>query len=316
MRTKIDEDIRKKEKKLDRSHWMCRIQKYAFNIDAPSFYMGYCPFFWMTWVSVIVAPFILLYKLTIGLVVNWCMEANSKLVEKRSISRKELSKTPLKPSFKQLIELANWFRDDETSLKGVFSCLHYSTRFIDCERIEIWLNQNPDWRDTHLPAAREWAIEEERRKKLALERKQRVRKIGNVASTCGATVFKGIIPVGILVVGYFLYSAILFIVTHIKLQEFVGALAILLSIATLVGVIKLVMSFVMILLDRRNSKKPQYNESGPPEWFTSSIDGISNFYTFIRDTIRMTYKQECPMIIWGEETGKIEKRKKTLEDLG
>jgi hypothetical protein len=252
--------------------------------------------------------------LTLAPVGNWFSKASDKLIKKRYISREEVLKTPLKPSFKQLIELADWF-GDSTIISGVYNCLCNSTSFTACMRIEVWLEENPDWRDTHLPAAREWAIEEDRRKKLALERKQRVRKIGNVASTCGATVFKGLIPAGILVVGYFLYSAILFIATHTKLEDFVAALAILFGVAAVVGAINLAISFVMILLDHRDSKKTSV-KSDPPAWVVSTVDGISNFFTFIRDTIRMTYKQECPMIIWGEETGKIEKRKKTLEDLG
>lgn len=32
-------DLRKKEKRIDRNHWMCRIQKFTFDIDATSFYM-------------------------------------------------------------------------------------------------------------------------------------------------------------------------------------------------------------------------------------------------------------------------------------
>jgi hypothetical protein len=47
------ETERKKQKGINPNHWMCRIQKTVFNIDAPSFYMGYCPFFWMTWVAIV-----------------------------------------------------------------------------------------------------------------------------------------------------------------------------------------------------------------------------------------------------------------------
>ena len=46
----------KKEKKLDRNHWMCRLQKYVFNIDAEKTYFGFCPLFWMSWLALICLP--------------------------------------------------------------------------------------------------------------------------------------------------------------------------------------------------------------------------------------------------------------------
>jgi hypothetical protein len=89
---------RKKEKKLDRSHWMCRIQKFAFNIDASTFYMGYCPFFWMTWLALLVSPFVALFNfITIPSVWLW-RSTTEPVKEYRTTSQANLRRTPLQPS--------------------------------------------------------------------------------------------------------------------------------------------------------------------------------------------------------------------------
>lgn len=315
-----DDDLRKKEKKLDCSHWMCRVQKYTFGIDAPSFYSGYCPFFWMTWVCVLMSPFAFFWNVAlkpIGRVLN---KIGDDVVSRKEASTKRLLETPLQPSAADFLALERYYRHDKPDIdyssNDVFHSLDRSS--VDAIRIALWLNQNKDWRNTHLPAAHQWKIEMNKRKEAANNRKHKIRKIGNVVSVCGSTVFKGLIPALIAALSYVAYLGIYWVCSVVTLNAFLIALGIVLAGLTVGLVTHVVFDVLHNIRMNRMSKptepKPVYEG---PRWYEPIVDGISNGFAFIRDTVRMTYKKECPMIIWGDETGKIQKRaKKTVEDLG
>lgn len=312
--TKVE---RKKEKKLNREHWMCRIQKFSFNIDAPTFYMGYCPFFWMTWLALLVSPIVAVFRI-VTLPTLWAWNRVSAIfVEKREISRTKLREIPLEPSWLQMLNL------EYMSPTGLSEFDIYYARIsrerTDCARIALWLSQNPAWKKTHLPAAKAKKKQiqeaEAARKAAARKREKTLRKVNAGASLCGSFIFKILIPTAILaavsVVFYGLYQAALAI-------TLVGTLWVAYHVAFISAALMsfyLLFNFLTIVKDIRDSKKTivAEDEDSPGVLFrTLSKIGecFANSFEFIRDTVYITYKQECPLIIWGTETGPIQKRNK------
>ena len=312
---KDTEDVRKKEKKINREHWMCRIQMYTFGIDAPTFYMGYCPFFWMTWVCVLMSPFALLWNVVLKPVCSYGERLSSVAREKRESSLQALYETPLQPSHFQLLDLSTYYRNEKVDAyftSEVRNAIGHNASWINIKRITVWLNVNPDWRTTFLPDAKAWLEEQIKKEEASRERAKNLRKIGNVASVCGSTVFKGIIPAVILVAAYYIYRLLSYVVTNISLQDFVLALTLLFSAAAFVIAVPIIIDLIKVIsgsLRRRKSVTIEEKDS----WYVGMLNAIGNAFTFVKDTVRMTYKQECPLIIWGDETGSITRRDKSNE---
>lgn len=312
-----DIDIRKKEKKLDRSHWMCRIQKYTLGIDAPTFYMGYCPFFWMTWVCVTLSPFILFFKLCIKPVINWVDRVASNSRKRRYEARDLLMNTALQPSHSELIKLYECFGDNDSEYDSFNIFYTLETGHFNCRRYSKWFEENPNWIVDVLPAALEWRENELKKKLVSKKTATFIVKFRNIVSTCGATVFKGLIPAAILAASYGIYIGVMKLASTITLESFALAVAILSGLVAAGISIVVIADFIEIIVANRTLKKRKNQQSENSSSFIEPVFSfIGNAFAFVRDTVKMTYKQECPMIIWGDETGKIEKRKKTVEDLG
>lgn len=311
---KDTEDIRKKEKKINREHWMCRIQMYTFGIDAPTFYMGYCPFFWMTWVCVLMSPFALIWNIAFKPICSYGDRLSRATHEKRHASLQALYETPLQPSHSQLIDLSIYFSNEKVDkywTNQVGDAISH-TSWTNMVRIALWLNTNPDWRTTFLPDAKAWQEEQIKKEEAKRERAKNLRKIGNVASVCGSTVFKGIIPAAILVAAYYIYRLLAYVATNISLQDFVLALAILFSVIGFITAVPIIVDLIKVLSVSFSRRKSVTTEEKDP-WYVGPINAIGNAFTFVKDTVRMTYKQECPLIIWGDETGSITRRDKSNE---
>ena len=312
MTTEIE---RKKEKKLDRSHWMCRIQKFAFNIDAPTFYMGYCPFFWMTWLALIVAPFVALFNF-ITIPSMWLWRSTTEPVKTyRTTSRARLEATPLQPSFEQMVYL----KHNTPDTLGAYSIWNPRSNFLDsmtdCHRIAAWFVLNPNWKKEWLPQALEWetkraeaakAVDQAKRARVA-----RLRTVNRLASTCGSAIFKVLIPVVIVALAltgiYGLYS----LAITVSLASYIFAGTVLLFSAAAVILARILWDAFNTILDVRSKNKTVVEDEFPSlTWWDKFTMKFSAVTDFIRDTVAITYKQECPLIIWGEETGPIEKRVK------
>lgn len=307
---------RKKEKKLDRSHWMCRIQKFTFNIDAPTYYMGYCPFFWMTWLSLLVSPFVALFKLvTIPSVWAW-KYTTEPVIEYRRTTREALESTPLQPSFKQMLQMQYMSADELTGwdLWSPRSELFYD--LTECKRIEVWLNQNPNWKKEWLEKAKAWDKANDAAiyalSKLKKVRAARLTKVNRLASTCGSAIFKVLIPLliflGVSSGGYGLYT----IAVKISLVTYVFAAYILTVGAAAVMFARILWDAIKTILDIRAKNKTVVEDDEAPTltWWDKLVSKFSTVFEFIHDTVAITYKQECPLIIWGDETGPIQKRTK------
>lgn len=316
---------RKKEKRIDRSHWMSKVQKYIFGIDAPTFYSGYCPFFWMTVLALAVSPVIVTILLIVT-PIRWIFEKVDKLTTKHSQkSTKARRSQPLEPSFTQFITLAKHFNAGEfegPKAGNYLATMLYSwgntKSYLDAERIELWLTQNPNWMDTHVPAARikydAWKESEKKKKEKDALRTQRIRKLINKVSIVGKIIFKCVIPLAILMVGtgvgWLLY--LFFISVNVQgLITFATAIGIIVGVALTVGAIILPFAYISWVKTEVLPHKSEKKGLNIPERL---IDWTCNTIDFLKEIVYMTYKSECPMIVWGEETGPIVKRKTSQDN--
>lgn len=320
MNTEADIELRKKQKCLDKNHWMCRIQKYVFGIDAPTYYMGYCPFFWMTWLAVLCFPFVAL----IGAVSSpfmWLAEKITFPVRAvktvRENARTTTWNTPRKPTYKEMYSIALDYITDHEIEGPADLARSWHFHIKDYNRVYLWIKANPDWRETELPKAKQWKKEQD---ELAEEelRKDRLKRIkaNTITSFCGVAFFKVFIPILILAaftgVCYLMYT----LCTTISLIDVVAITGIGLTGYACYMAAVIIWSGIHIYVQYSLRDKPSGTMFGantilaiikPFRWF---FTGVAHVIEFLIDTVKLTYKQECPLIIWGEETGKIEKRKK------
>jgi|688.fasta_scaffold04354_24 hypothetical protein len=318
------EDIRKKEKKLNREHWMCRVQMYTFGIDAPNYYMGYCPFFWMTWVSLLVLPIVFLGKTFVKLT-SILIRPVTRYIDTRAKAREaELIKTPLEPTYNTILDVYGVFGKDDfvLGLDGQKITLEDYSRLIFCydyvrdERFRLWFLQNPNWRDTHLEKARAErqrveGEERERRKK----REARNRKLSNVAGLCGRGLFKLLIPTVIIALGALAYYGIIKLCSVVELADVVLVFSIIGFIVAGFLACRILGDFLSTFVFTEPVKDKIsrvlgriFDDGGICDGLTNKIRNVREF---IIDTVALTYKAECPLILWGDETGNITRRNKS-----
>jgi hypothetical protein len=325
------EDIRKKEKKLNREHWMCRVQMYTFGIDAPNYYMGYCPFFWMTWVSMIALPIVFLGKTFVKLTSTPIRPVTRYLDTRAKTRQAELIKTPLEPTYNTILDVYGVFGKDDfvLGLDGQKITLEdYSRRifshdYVRSERLRLWFLQNPNWRDTHLEKARaerqKRAEEIEREFREAIERRKkreaRNRKLSNVASLCGRGLFKLLIPTVIIALGALAYYGIIKLCSVVELADVVLVFSITGFIVAGFLACRILGDFLSTFVFTEPVKdkisrvlERIFDDGGICDGLTNKIRNVREF---IIDTVALTYKAECPLILWGDETGNITRRDKS-----
>jgi hypothetical protein len=325
---KDTEDIRKKEKKLSRDHWMCRIQKYTFGIDAPTYYMGYCPFFWMTWLSLLVCPIVFLGKTFTKLVTVPANPVIKYFDVREKQRREELIKTPLEPNYNIILDVYTAFKDEDFFLDcdnekiTIENCSRYilGGHLVTSERIRLWFIQNPNWRKTHLEQARvefeKRQVELKRQEEAAYAKRkrdeERTRKLAAAASMCGRGLFKLIIPSLILLAVTFGYYGIIKLCSLITLPVAVGVVNAMIACVAVFFAIKILLDFLATFIFTEKFKDKiavvlSYFFADDGLLF-KIIDKIKTAWLFAKDTVALTYKAECPLIQWGDETGKITKR--------
>jgi hypothetical protein len=289
--------------------------------------MGYCPFFWMTWVSLIVFPIVFVGKTLFKLTSIPVKPVFKALSDREKAKMDELSKIPLEPSFYVILDVyrvfgdVNSFIDDYDEEITIKSCgvWVFGGEFKG-ERIRQWFIKNPNWRDTHLEKARieykEWADRTERKQKedteLRNRRDARNRKLSATASMCGRGLFKVIIPTLILGLAVLTYYGVAKLVSMITLQGFFGAIALMFAGIASYFAMKIFLDFLFtfVFTDNVKDKISTMFEKilGHGGIYDKFIGRIHDAWFFVKDTVALTYKAECPLIQWGDETGKITKR--------
>jgi hypothetical protein len=301
----MNEDIRKKEKKLDCNHWMCKIQLYTFGIDAPNFYMGYCPFFWMTWLALICLPFVFVAKLLYIVSLKPLADFSDKMETSKYEKLKAKLNTPLEPPAHVIVECFKKYKNNAQLFDGLFNYLYYNYGSDEISRYAAWFKANTNWKKTHYPIAKKRMAELDEVRKKAMEKHQKreafKRKAINTISKYAAIVVKCLIPVVVAAILFVVYKMYAFCAMHIL--GFLQAAIIILCIAIFVVCIKILWNVLDQFVTADHITKADRVICG-------FFGGIGGIFKFIGETVKMTYKRECPLIIWGEETGKIVKRKK------
>lgn len=304
---------RKKQKKIDNNHWMCKIQKHVFNIDAPNYYMGYCPFFWMTWVAVICFPVVIPVRVVGGAIVKALTKldesAGKSIQTYKTNKRIHLETIPLEPTYSDLLNVdkyINMVEDITSNADALYNSLSY-TRF-DIRRMLLWFEKHPDWRSVELVEAKKYLEKVEERNRKARERAANIRRITNMVPVCGVAIFKCLIPILIIAIciafGWGIVLLAKMFTILMAVQVFIGIILVSFAIVF----IKTLYSFVdIVVCDMMEKRTKPFWFTKAVIWFAQSVGGV---FTFLTETVKMSYKQECPLIIWGEETGKIEKRVK------
>lgn len=346
-----DNDIRKKEKKLNSNHWMCKIQKYTLGIDAPKFYMGYCPFFWVTVLCLFLFPFILVFRGIVGVlskIDEWtnkffATRVHPKISERREYKTGELRKIPLLPKDHMLRTLfINYDRlvEEKYPLVGMVRYCDFDNIYstLEIERMALWFAHNPTWKETHYPDAqkrlddaRELAkaklakAEEKRKKREAFKR-----KLINKGAFCGKLLFKVGVVAAIAVLAVGIYFGCYKAFTTIPLHMFLQAISIVSFIGAGIVLGKIILNEIELLVENSESKSFWYKDYQDTELrlffkpfglivkgiilivkgIVAVVEFIQRAFAFGKEAIGMMYKEECPLILWGDETGPIEKRNK------
>lgn len=338
------ETERKYQKGLNRAHWMCRIQKWAFGIDAPSFYVGYCPFFWMTWLALLAAPFVLSGKI-LGFLYSkletWCSshldEWEKKREERPKVPKPPKPKrkaTPKKPHDKFFKDVWNWIYNYGVKPEEAMSYgLEWHCK-PDTPRLRAWFMENPDWLQEMEAAkarldklAEETRARETRRQDQEKARKESWNRIACRASTFGRMIARvivfALIPLtcwGIFLLGQWLgenwWTAL----------KWAGMFLLTTTIIFSLGLALTKLEKWLTNADWSGERAEAIGEklntwsNTTGRFFTWIGHGIhwcgktiTDILTFLGTTVKLTYKAECPMIIWGNETTPITPKTNEIE---
>jgi hypothetical protein len=291
--------MREYGKSIDRNHWMAKIQKFSFNVNAEEFYQGYCPFFWATWVALLVSPFAALVRgFAWGAVKVFGPIAGACDAGIEKISRVE------KPSMDCFYTNYQFFLDCHDELEEEALSDEQIEEF--CKKHlfagkaqRAWFNENTGW----LPEMREAHAEYIRQIDLGKEKKRlRQKKIDAIASLL-VKGLKGFVVFAAVLIGFAIFKGIEFMFVEGKWWDFLVGLAFFTGITCSGVVLFLGLHFVAHkgLLDWIPDKV--INPVG------KGVCWIGRGFAFIRETIQMLYTKKCPLITWGDETSKITKNK-------
>lgn len=290
---------------------MCRLQKWTFNIDAASFYSGYCPFFWMTWLAILSSPLILVWKL-IQKVLDPIRLRVQRFIKdydhKKCIRLKALRDTPLRPTDEHLVEINNMRQHYDNDFDALCRWWTHS----DCSsmthsRYLLWMKENPNWVALAVEAIERVRLLKEARR----AREARTRKLVANVSLIGRGISKALM---IALVGLAFYG--LYLLAFLVAANFDAVWNVSVAIVQMIGggllalgILFLFFVLIQELREKLPSKPPKI--SSEPPMIVRIFTPVAKVFSFLFETIKMTYKAECPMIIWGEENGKISKRKKS-----
>lgn len=296
----MNNEIRKKEKRLNRQHWMCKIQKFVFNIDAPSYYMGYCPFFWMTVLAMaLFLPIFIGRNIFAGLFWfnDWISE---KLHDKKQKKLVNLLNVPIRPSDSDLLRLFN----KEISIERI---LRYCSSRSQEKRMQLWFSQNPDWEkdiDKIRERVEQAKINKEKEREREQKRAQRMSSLVGCASIFGKIFFKGGAALAIVLIAALVYFAIYNVIVMTTLAGLVLVGTIIVGALFCFFAGRIVGDGIISYVEYRSENNLCFSDSLLGKFFT----GIGHAVEFVKDLISLTYTKECPLILWGEETGPITKR--------
>jgi len=284
---------RKYRKQINKDGWMCSVQKWSFGKRTPTF-VGYCPFFWFTWLCIFISPLVLVGKffefLTNLAVSCWPVSSPQKV------------KKVKRPSDMNIIayyeKLNSNPKPSESELINFNICMFPDVR--------TWIKVTPNWEDIakSLIAKRDRAIEREEKKR---QRQAKLQASIKKFAYLSGFIVKPILFLLALAAGYVVLS-----ISWLFVQQITWGVVI--ACGELLG-LSLVATIVVSLFSRLFGKvklkwssipeKPIKYEEGCVA--NKILECVGNVFGFIKETVGMLYTRECPLIEWGEESKRIEK---------
>lgn len=282
--TKMNNTDRKYCKQLNRNGWMARLQRFVWRSRTPDF-VGYCPFFWFTWLTLIVLPFYLLL-----LVIVMPFVGLKHLYNK-------IPKHPTRPSYEDLLAIY-----DLVIEHGQEIVLH-----IDNVKIQNWINATPDWWNCVLAAVAK------RNRKITIVAKRAAKDRSRLKWVANRLhyIIKPLLWGGFAVAAYVLAKSLVWIIPIIlrwpwpKIGEIVFCVLIL-GISVCIAVVLIMGIEALWKLYRKKCPKCP-DKIGFWYWLGSKL--IIPFY-FLWETIEVIYTRECPLIEWGDESKPIQRNER------
>lgn len=281
-------------KQVNKNGWMVGLQRLCFGENTPKF-SGYCPFFWFTWLCLLIFPIALFVRL-VGFVFRGIFSIAGRF-ESTKINR---------PKDSQLIDFYEYYVQYDRDLNKIKS-RDYLVDFF--EDVLEWIEVTPDWEN----CVKQAIIDRDKERARNVQRQARsdaravfLRRMANYAGY----VVKPILAVAGIVVTYYFVLAVKFLISHVTLPELVlvGKLSgfALAVVAVMMGIVRVIKA--IIAHNRKCPKIP--GKRGLLRKIGDAIEsGICAAGDFLIDTIETIYTRECPLIEWGEESEPIQRRK-------
>jgi len=297
-------EIRKYQKQINKNGWQCRIQKWAFDIDAETTYMGYCPFFWMTLLCVLVSPIIWLVRCILSIFgsVGDIVESLVPNFEKKETLKKVKPLKRKSPEFDELEYALDRADGDILRLK-----------------YPEWVKENPNWQEEVREVRAKIAEAKAKRKKEAKEKAIKIQKRRDQLAGYARLTVKPLLVISSLGCAWVLWHVAKVLITYWAITLSVLGCS-LLGWAFIVLVIKFCGIVKNTLNRTKATKRPKVKRETQPGPISNAFDAVINFFKFVwefvskafsfaKEVVVMSYKKECPLIQWDEEESKpIEKR--------
>lgn len=294
-----DKPDRKYRKRVNQSGWMIKLQKLCWGDSTPKF-VGYCPFFWFTWLSLFLLPIMLPLRLILLVIVLVVLLFG----DFKSTSAKRPKDKLLLSFYLSLIQTKEALDNDmERALD--WERVHNSVPYAPVFR---WIDTTPDWencaRRVHLRHLEREGQNEARKERIVV-RSGKLRKIANYAGY----VIKPLLIVASAVVLYWVGVGIMFVVKNITIGEIIFALKTLGVVLVLTAIITSVTAMLSKLAKwwRKCPSRPG-RFAWAYKWALAVFNAIWGVLEFIAETIEIIYTRECPLIEWDSESGPIERQ--------
>lgn len=315
-------NIRKYKKKVNKNGWKANIYRWTFSRE-PN-YVGYCPFFWITLFCVIVSPFSLVGKI---LEFIWKLICDLFTPEKEESVKNPEYKWEKhkykKPCDEVIVDMYDRLQKFET-------LAHYSWNNLLTP--VWWAEQNPDWKEKYYPTAKINVDKKKAREIIKQNRKTRHKERMAIVVKYTSYTMKPLVTIAILTAAFYIYKLIFAIVSLIKWKDVVVMLTYSgISLLVCLGIVlaALLVSSVFV----NTAKVVKYKWDAIPtkpitlipdrEWksltlintvLTTILTGIFEGIEFVIETIKMTYKKECPLIEWSDEEAPIKRNDRVADD--
>lgn len=276
---------RKYRKQLNRNGWMTKIQRFVWGNKTPKF-IGYCPFFWFTWFSLLAVPLaLILFALALPFV------AAVSLISK-------IPKHPKRPNYEVLLDIYTAVQAIAGNLKQYEA---YAQAVKDDFKWAQWICATPDWWNCVLAAhSRDERLQAKRERRGARDAKHLSKVANNLHYIVRPVIylFSGFV---LFKLGQFLYWS------WPKIYwPTVGQVAIML----LGGII--IAAAVYFLIQAIESAWRFYRRHCPKcpskhGFWSKFNNALCTAGEFLSDTVEAIYTRECPLIEWSDESAPIER---------